>query len=262
MPDSGSRVPRRASCARTEEMTKMGGSSDDANVRRRTGLNARQIFRKALMLLDRGAAERGEGALRMAVDAAEREGDRVALVQALVCLGDLLCDTSRYTAARPLLERALGAAGGDDGDDALACERDRAAHLLKRMPSVDFKNRTCTIDDFIALVRAKADRSEGYDPTCLYDVYGEDTDGDDFRVAQTIYVGDTVQVDGDDREIYPEPVSALGYVFLYSGEHFQDVVDLACRQKPDASIEDIVRCLNHFGRYDDFLDLDAGPSPE
>ncbi|MBN3839919.1 hypothetical protein G3N61_11105 [Burkholderia sp. Ac-20349] len=109
----------------------------------------------------------------------------------------------------------------------------------------------------MAVVRAKAERRERYDPAWLYDVYGKDGDAA-LHPQQTIYIGDTVQVDDEDREIYPERVAELGYVFQYSCEHFQDVVDLAYRQKPDASIEDVVRCLNHFDRHDDFLDL--GPN--
>jgi len=39
----------------------------------------------------------------------------------------------------------------------------------------------------------------------------------------------------------------------YMCEHFRDVVDLAYKQKPTASSEAIIRCLNHYDKYDDFL---------
>ncbi|VWB48471.1 DUF7716 domain-containing protein [Burkholderia lata] len=231
-------------------------------------MSARQTFRKALMLLDRGMTDRGEATLCLALAEAEQEGDRVALAQSLVALGDLMCETSRGVSARPLLERALAAASDTDAG-VLAFERDKAEQLLARIECEriglhihgleDFKNRTFKLAEFIAVVRAKAERREGYDPAWLYDVYGEDGDAQ-LRPHHTIYIGDTVQVDDEKREIYPEKVAELGYVFQYSCEHFQDVVDLAYRQKPDASIEDVVRCLNHFDRYDDFLDL--GPYGE
>ncbi|MDN7877702.1 DUF7716 domain-containing protein [Burkholderia aenigmatica] len=226
-------------------------------------MSARQTFRKALMLLDRGMTDRGEAALCLALTEAEQEGDRVALVQSLVALGELLCETSRGVSARPFLERALAAASDTDAG-LLAVERGKAEQWLARIECEriglqirgpeDFKHRTFTLAEFIAVVRAKAERRERYDPAWLYDVYGKDGDAA-LHPQQTIYIGDTVQVDDEDREIYPERVAELGYVFQYSCEHFQDVVDLAYRQKPDASIEDVVRCLNHFDRHDDFLDL-------
>ncbi|KVQ18669.1 hypothetical protein [Burkholderia cepacia] len=228
-------------------------------------MSARQTFRKALMLLDHGMTDRGEAVLHLALTEAEQEGDRVVLAQSLVALGDLMCETSRSGSARPFLERALAAARDLD-TGLLACERGRAERLLAlieceriglqiRGPE-DFKNRTFTLADFIAVVRAKAERPESYDPAWQYDVYGNDGDAD-WCPRQTIYIGDKVQVDDDDRERYPARVTELGYVFRYSCEHFQDVVDLACRQKPGASVDDLVRCLNHFDRHDDFLDLDS-----
>ncbi|EED99314.1 conserved hypothetical protein [Burkholderia multivorans CGD1] len=38
-------------------------------------------------------------------------------------------------------------------------------------------------------------------------------------------------------------------------EHLQDVIDLAYKQKPTASIDEVIKCLNHYSKYDDFLDL-------
>lgn len=119
----------------------------------------------------------------------------------------------------------------------------------------EFKNKKYLLEDFISVVRDKRDRSVGYDRACLYDVYGDDSDGDIFHAGQTIYVGDTVQANDDDKEVYPEEVNRLGYAFLYSGENFQAVIDLAYRQKPTASTDEIVRCLNHYAENDDFLDL-------
>lgn len=38
-------------------------------------------------------------------------------------------------------------------------------------------------------------------------------------------------------------------------EQFQDVVDLAYRQKKSASTKEVILCLNHYSKHDDFLDL-------
>ena len=118
-----------------------------------------------------------------------------------------------------------------------------------------FKNKEYRIDDFIALVREKRDRAVGYNIAYLYDIYGDDSDDEGFRAGMTLYIGDTVQADDNGQEFYPPAINDLGYVFLYSGENFQAVVDLAYRQKPAASVEEIVRCLNHYAKHDDFLDL-------
>ncbi|AOI56432.1 DUF7716 domain-containing protein [Burkholderia diffusa] len=119
----------------------------------------------------------------------------------------------------------------------------------------DFKHKTYQIEDFIAFVQAKQDRSAQYNRAFLYDVYGDDSVEDLLREGQTIFVGDTVQVDDNDEEIYPREVNERGYAFLYSGENFQAVVDLAYKQKPTASAKEVIQCLNYYAQHDDFLDL-------
>ncbi|KEZ00750.1 hypothetical protein GQ57_39115 [Burkholderia sp. MSh2] len=81
------------------------------------------------MLLDRGAVDRGEAILREVIVEAEHESDEVALVQGLVCLGDLLYELDRKSEARSYLERALK---NRRDDDVLAYEFARAAELLIR----------------------------------------------------------------------------------------------------------------------------------
>lgn len=90
-------------------------------------MTACQKFQKALMLLDRGALDRGEEVLRDVVADAEHESDQVALVQSLVCLGDLLFEVGRSSEARTFLERALQ---DTRNDDVLAHEFARAKELL------------------------------------------------------------------------------------------------------------------------------------
>ncbi|WP_027016583.1 tetratricopeptide repeat protein [Comamonas composti] len=91
---------------------------------------ARQKFQKALMLLDRGAVDRGEVILREVVTESESDGDVIALVQGLVCLGDLLHELGRPSEARPFLERALQE---KRDDDLLAQEFERAKELLSKI---------------------------------------------------------------------------------------------------------------------------------
>src|SRR6185295_18981147 len=98
-------------------------------------MTVRQKYQKALMLLDRGAFERGEEVLRQVVS--ESEGDATMLVEGLVCLGDLLQQTGRSSESRPFLERALQQKLDDELDDLLDWELDRARELLSAMVSSD-----------------------------------------------------------------------------------------------------------------------------
>ena len=90
-------------------------------------LTARNSFHNAVLLLDRGEPGRGEELLRQTITEAERGNDRIALVQALVCLGDLLCSTGRQLEGRPFLEKALVEDAGED--DLLSYELERARQL-------------------------------------------------------------------------------------------------------------------------------------
>ncbi|MBU9402735.1 DUF7716 domain-containing protein [Burkholderia multivorans] len=104
------------------------------------------------------------------------------------------------------------------------------------------------IDDLIALVRDKRDRD------AIYMVYVEKDTGD-LRSGMDVYVGDVPDFDDEDNEVLPESVVELGLEQGYMREHLQDVVDLAYKQKPTASIDEVIKCLNHYSKYDDFLDL-------
>ncbi|MEM5368571.1 hypothetical protein V4C53_21370 [Paraburkholderia azotifigens] len=109
-------------------------------------------------------------------------------------------------------------------------------------------NRFYKIEDLIELVKNKKDRD------ATYMIYVS-SDTDDFEPGMEVYVGDVPSFDDEDNEVMPESVIKLGLESGYMREHFQDVVDLACKQKPNASTEEIVRCLNHYAEHDDFLDL-------
>ena len=109
-------------------------------------------------------------------------------------------------------------------------------------------NAFYTLDDLIGLVKEKKDRDAVY---MIYVRKGVD----DLQPGMEVYVGDVPDFDDDDNEVLPQSVTALGLEQGYMREHFQDVVDLAYKQKPTASAEEVVRCLNHYAQHDDFLDL-------
>ncbi|MGN7812491.1 DUF7716 domain-containing protein [Flavobacterium sp. 22076] len=118
----------------------------------------------------------------------------------------------------------------------------------------DFKNKTWILSDFIKFVQEKKDRSLNYNADYYYDIYGSDNDNL-LSPEMTIYVGDTVEVSDDDDEIYPDKVVEMDFWFKYSCDNFQDVIDLATEQNEDVSILKLVECLNHYNKYDDFLDI-------
>lgn len=103
------------------------------------------------------------------------------------------------------------------------------------------------IEDLIEFVKARKDR------TIYYDVYSKN--GDDFFPEETVFVDSSVQVDDDDKEIYPSAVLNRKFRFAYSGEQFQDVVDLAVKQKPNVTSFEIIKALNYYSEHDAFMDL-------
>jgi hypothetical protein len=104
------------------------------------------------------------------------------------------------------------------------------------------------IDDLICLAKEKEDRES------IYMIYVP-KNTDDLEVGMNVYVGDVPDFDENDNEVLPASIASHGLEVGYMREHFQDVVDLAYKQKPSASIEEIIQCLNHYAEHDDFLDL-------
>ena len=99
-------------------------------------------FRKSLLLLDRGQAEKGRETLEQVIPHAEAEQDTVTLVQSLVCLGDLLVELDALDEARSLLGRALAYADDPDleeSDDVLGYEFARATELLEAIQQHRFQ---------------------------------------------------------------------------------------------------------------------------
>lgn len=90
-------------------------------------MSAATQFQKALLLLDRGDADRAEALFKDAISGARDERDIVTEIQASCALGDLLCEQGRRGVALPLLERV---ATMQLPDDVLAYEVERAKWLL------------------------------------------------------------------------------------------------------------------------------------
>lgn len=70
-------------------------------------MTANHVLQKALLLLDRGSAKRGEEELRRAISDAESESDLATLTTAACALGDLLVELGRFDEAKPALEQAV-----------------------------------------------------------------------------------------------------------------------------------------------------------
>ncbi|WP_414449632.1 hypothetical protein AB4851_27740 [Burkholderia sp. 22PA0099] len=111
-----------------------------------------------------------------------------------------------------------------------------------------FVNAFYTLENLISLVKRKKDRD------AVYMIYVREGVSD-LQSDMEVYVGDVPDFDDDENEVLPQSVTALGLEQGYMREHFQDVVDLAYKQKPAASVDQVVRCLNHYAQYDDFLGL-------
>jgi hypothetical protein len=120
---------------------------------------------------------------------------------------------------------------------------------------INFKNRIYEIEEFFSLVKDKRDRSSTYNPDYFYSVYGAYNLDQKFLLGMKIFVGDIPTYDEDDSERYPDEVITLNFSLLSSCEMIQDVVDLAISQKPNASYEELIQCLNFYSRNDNFLDL-------
>lgn len=104
-----------------------------------------------------------------------------------------------------------------------------------------------SLEELITYVKEKADRS------ISYDIYTKN--GDDFSEKEIVFVDSTIQVDDNDKEVYPPEVIKNSLQYAYSGDQFQDVIDLAIRQKPTATTLEIINALNYYSEHDDFLDM-------
>lgn len=107
---------------------------------------------------------------------------------------------------------------------------------------------TYTVSDVLRAV------AEENDPDASYDLYWDDQDRE-ATLDDIFLVAEKVQVTDESEEIYPKSAVDRGFWLYCSDELIQDVVSLAIRQKPTASLSDLLRCLEYYIRRDDFLDL-------
>ncbi|OXB09722.1 hypothetical protein B0A81_06215 [Flavobacterium plurextorum] len=118
----------------------------------------------------------------------------------------------------------------------------------------DFKNKTWVLSDFIKFVQEKKDRSQNYNAAYYYDIYTADNN-ESLSAETIIYVGETVEVDDNANEIFPNIVTEMNYWFEYSCSNFQDVIDLATTQNSNVTIYKLIECLNYYSQHDTFLDV-------
>ncbi|WP_144630609.1 hypothetical protein [Bordetella genomosp. 13] len=104
------------------------------------------------------------------------------------------------------------------------------------------------IEELISMVRAGADRDVAY---AVYAHSGAES----AYSGMLLFAGQTRDLDEEGNAVLPEIVTLAGLAHFYSADQFQDVVDLAFNQKPDASMQEVINCLNHYAEKDDFLDL-------
>ncbi len=109
------------------------------------------------------------------------------------------------------------------------------------------KDKQYRLVDIIFAMKKTDSRDDNF---CLYG----DTD-DQLKIDGNYYVADYPDVDGNDKEIYPQIVHSKKLHYLYSGQQFLDVIDSVLEQKPLASLDDFVKALNYYSANDDFLDL-------
>ncbi|MDW9378651.1 hypothetical protein [Chryseobacterium sp. JV558] len=116
----------------------------------------------------------------------------------------------------------------------------------------DFKNQVYSIEEFLELVKNKQDRKASFDPEYNYAVYSSK---DEFEPEMKVFIGDPLDIGGNDSEILPDFVYHNKLNYICSDENIQDVVDLAFRQHADVTSFQLIEALNHYLEKDDFLDF-------
>lgn len=116
----------------------------------------------------------------------------------------------------------------------------------------EIKNQIYCIEEFLELVKLKQDRKESYDPEYNYAVYSSK---DEFEPEMKVFIGDPLDIGGNDNEILPDFVYHNKLKYMCSDENIQDVVDLAFRQYAEVSSSQLITALNYYIEKDDFLDF-------
>ncbi|MBC7755124.1 MAG: hypothetical protein H7Z20_00475 [Bdellovibrio sp.] len=109
-------------------------------------------------------------------------------------------------------------------------------------------NAFYTLPDLFALVKTKCERDVDYS------IYWLDN-APDPTLQDRVFVAAPVDVDDEDNEAFPQIVNDNGFWYFCSDENIQDVIDVAIDQKPNASDEEQLKCLDYYLKRDTFLDL-------
>ena len=108
------------------------------------------------------------------------------------------------------------------------------------------KYQELSLEQIIEQVRLNKLVSDNF---CLYaKEYGE------LRINSLYWVSDYLDV-VEDSDIYPTDVVEQDLQLVYYGEQLIDVLSVALEEKPDASPQDLVGALNHYNRYDSFMNF-------
>ena len=110
------------------------------------------------------------------------------------------------------------------------------------------KHQELSLEQIIEQVRVDESPSDDF---CLYGKeYGE------LALDRLYWVSNYPDV-VEDRDIYPADVVEQDLQLVYYGEQLIDVLSVALEEKPDASHQDLVEALNHYNRYDIFMNFES-----
>ena len=110
------------------------------------------------------------------------------------------------------------------------------------------KYQELSLEQIIEQVRADESSSDDF---CLY---GKE-DGE-LALDRLYCVSDYLDVI-EDRDVYPADTSEQNLQLVYYGEQLLDVLTVELEEKPDASPQDLVGALNHYNRYDSFMNFES-----
>ena len=110
------------------------------------------------------------------------------------------------------------------------------------------KHQELSLEQIIEQVRVDESSSDDF---CLY---GKE-DGE-LALDRLYWVSDYPDVI-EDHDIYPADVVEQNLQLVYYGEQLLDVLTVALEEKPDASPQDLVEALNHYNRYDIFMNFES-----
>ena len=92
--------------------------------------------------------------------------------------------------------------------------------------------------------------------TGIYDLYIYTNNFEELIVEDLIcYLEEPPEITDEDEEVFPEFVIKEGLTFLYSGENFESVIEVAFDQKHQPSMQEFIDSLNHYREYDSYLDF-------